>query len=83
DQKMAERLKFRNFVIDRYRPALHASLAVVVDDSLSTAALADLYLLVCNLPDTELFDQYDQALKWLMRKEFAGHDALEQSIVGM
>ncbi|MEM7079065.1 MAG: hypothetical protein AAF513_10595 [Pseudomonadota bacterium] len=65
---------FRQFVLDRYRPALGASMAVVVDDALDHRKLASIYLLVCNLPDTELFEQYEHALKWLLRKEFVPQD---------
>lgn len=63
--------QFRRFVLDTYVPRVHASIAVVVDDSLDQLSLAGLYHICCSMDRTELFDQYDQALKWLMRREFA------------
>ena len=61
----------RHFTLSTYRPRVHSSIAIVVDDSLSEPELAGLYHLSCAMDKTELFDQYDQALKWLMRREFA------------
>ncbi len=61
---------FEVFVLSRYRPAVQASMAVVVDDSLDQLSLAGLYHLCSNMAKTELFDNYEQAIKWLMRREF-------------
>ena len=61
----------RHFAIKSYRPQVYSSVAVVVDDFLANDLLAAVYHLVCALDQTELFDQYDQAMKWLMRQEFA------------
>ena len=41
-------------------------------DHLDQMSVASLYHLSCNMPKTELFDQYEQALKWLMKNEFVG-----------
>jgi len=60
----------RLFAVKFYRPQVHSSVAVVVDDSITAGLLASIYHLVCTLDQTELFDHYDQALKWLMRREF-------------
>jgi hypothetical protein len=61
----------RQFTIKAYRPQVLSSVAVVVDDHLTNDLLAAIYHLVCALEQTELFDHYDQAIKWLMRREFA------------
>ena len=41
-----------------------------VDGSLDQRSLASLYHLSCSRDKTEVFDHYEQALKWLMRAEF-------------
>lgn len=69
DKAAAEAL--RHFTLSIYRPRVHSSIAIVVDGSLNEAELAGLYHLSCAMDKTELFDHYDQALKWLMRREFA------------
>lgn len=61
----------RHFTLSTYRPRVHSSIAIVVDGSLNEAELAGLFHLSCAMDKTELFDHYDQALKWLMRREFA------------
>lgn len=60
----------RHFTVKSYRPQVHSSVAIVVDDSITGELLASIYHLICTLEQTELFDHYDQALKWLMRREF-------------
>lgn len=66
-----EAAEFATFALNHYRPAVSASVAIVVDDSLDRHALAALYHLICRMSPAELFDNYEQALKWLMRLEFA------------
>lgn len=61
----------QNFLHDHYRARISSSVAVVVDDQLEPDLISALYLWSCNLEKTEIFDQYNQALKWLMRREFA------------
>ena len=61
----------RHFAVTSYRPQVRSSVAVVVDDSLASDLIAAIYHLVCTLEQTELFDRYDHAIKWLMRREFA------------
>lgn len=60
----------RDFVLSEFRPKAHASIAIVVDGSLDQRSLASLYHLSCSRDKTEVFDHYEQALKWLMRAEF-------------
>jgi len=62
---------FRNFLLHQYRPRVESSMAIVVDESLEEGALAGLYHMSCSMDRTELFDNYEQGLKWLMRREFA------------
>ena len=48
-----------------------ASTAVVIDCDMSQKLSAAIYWLACAVGDTEVFDDYDHALKWLIRREFA------------
>ena len=66
-----DELKFRDFILWEYRPRVASSIAIVVDDEMDSKVLARLYHLSSRMDKTELFDQYQQALKWLMRNEFA------------
>lgn len=61
----------RRFVHDTYRPQVAGSVAVVIDEHLERSHSADIYLLTCAIGQAELFADYDQALKWLMRRAFA------------
>ena len=63
--------QFRDFVLIEYLPNLKSSMAVLVDDSLDRKSLASLYHLTSRMPMTELFDDYNTAMRWLMRREFA------------
>ncbi|NOX50301.1 MAG: hypothetical protein GXP16_07160 [Gammaproteobacteria bacterium] len=65
-----ETLAFRRFILESYMPLINTSIAIVIDDSLDKSSLAGLYHLSCRMERTELFDHYEQALKWLMRREF-------------
>ncbi|MEQ8692586.1 MAG: hypothetical protein RIC89_17350 [Pseudomonadales bacterium] len=62
---------FRDFVLHEYRHRVTGLVAVVVNDSLQRRALAALYLLTSQVAQSELFDDYNLALRWLMRHEFA------------
>jgi hypothetical protein len=61
----------RNFALSSYRPRVQSSVAVIIDESLDADSIASLFHLSCSMDKTELFDHYDQAIKWLMRREFA------------
>lgn len=58
------------FIRESYRPRVGANVAVVIDDHLEAHHCADIFLATCALQDAELFADYDQALKWLMRQAF-------------
>lgn len=62
----------QTFVQQRYRGRVQADVAVVIDEHLESRHCADIYLLTCAIHDAELFADYDQALRWLMRRAFAG-----------
>lgn len=61
---------FSNFVIDNFRNR-SGSMAVVIDTDMSRELSAATYWLACAVGGTEVFDDYDHALKWLIRREFA------------
>ncbi len=75
----AERDTFVKFMLDEFHPGVEASVAILVNDSLDRQALAGLYRIVSNLDKTELFDEYDLAIRWLIRREFAGTDPADGS----
>jgi hypothetical protein len=61
---------FTRFVIDRFRNR-PGSTAVVIDGDMERELIAGIYWLACAVGGTEVFDDYDHALKWLIRREFA------------
>ena len=63
--------KLERFLLTSYRPSVAASVAVVVDGALDRFSLAAIFHLVCRAPQTELFDYFDHALRWLIKHEFA------------
>jgi len=65
---------FSRFVIDRFR-GRPASIAIVLDPDMSDELVAAIYWLSCAIGDAEVFDDYDHALKWLIRREFAHESA--------
>jgi hypothetical protein len=70
DRDASQSRAFKAFVLDEYAPKINASVAVVISETLDDQSCAALYHLTCSMDRTELFDHYDQALKWLMRREF-------------
>lgn len=68
------------FIRERYRGRVQADVAVVIDEHLESRHCADIYLLTCAIHAAELFADYDQALRWLMRRAFAatGRSAEQQ-----
>lgn len=61
---------FSNFVINNFRNR-PVSMAVVIDGDMNRELSAAIYWLACAVGRTEVFDDYDHALKWLIRREFA------------
>ena len=66
------------FVLGPYREAVAGNVAVVIDDHLEDRHAADIFLLTCAIHQAELFSDYDQALKWLMRRAFAARPSSEE-----
>lgn len=62
----------KRFLIRDYRSKSTAHACVVVDDGLDQEAIAAIFYVTCQLPRTELFDSYEQALRWLIRHEVGG-----------
>ena len=62
---------FSRFVLGRFK-GRRGSMAVVIDGDMSRQLSAAVYWLACAVGGTEVFDDYDHAMKWLMRKEFVG-----------
>jgi hypothetical protein len=59
---------FLNYVTTKYRPHVSSRIAVVLDGSMDDDFCAGVFRFVCNLPDTEVFDDYALAIKWLLRE---------------
>ena len=70
------------FVLGPYRDAVSGSVAVVIDDHLEDLHAADVFLLTCAIHQAELFTDYDQALKWIMRRAFAKGPSAEEEDAG-
>jgi len=65
---------FSQFII-RHFSGREGSIAVVIDGDMTGKLAAAVYWLACAVGHSEVFDDYDHALKWLIRREFAGADA--------
>jgi len=72
--------ELRAFVLGPYRDRVAASVAVVIDDHLEHRHGAEIFLLTCAVHQAELFSDYDQALKWLMRRAFATHPVVDRPL---
>ena len=59
------------FLQQEYRSHVQAEIAVVIDEHLERRHCAEIYLLTSTLHAAELFADYEQALRWLMRRAFA------------
>ena len=58
------------FVEQEFGSQLSGSVAVVIDEDLEAGLCADVYQVTCTVARAELFEDYDQALRWIMRREF-------------
>lgn len=61
---------FEKFLLGDYRPQLNASVAIVVNPDWDEETCAQAFWLSCALHHAELFDGWNQACKWLIKKEF-------------
>lgn len=58
---------FARFVATMYRPQVDGVIAIVLDDAMSAEVYAGIFRMTCSLTDTEVFDDYALAIKWLLR----------------
>lgn len=61
--------EFNEFMVSQFGSGRRASSAVVIDPDLEGNLCAAIYKLCCAIESTELFDDYDLALKWLFKRE--------------
>ncbi len=59
---------FVRFLVSSYRPKVDGAIAIVLDDQMSADFCAGVYRLACSFTDTEVFDDYAQAIKWLLQR---------------
>ena len=72
---------FGMFFTGDFGAAVGGSIAMVISDQLSTADCANLYRVLCDLANAELFDDYDLAMRWVMKREFvSGGVALNATV---
>jgi hypothetical protein len=57
---------FLHYVTASYRPRVDARIAIVLDGAMDDAFCAGVFRFACNLRDTEVFDDYGLAIKWLL-----------------
>jgi len=62
---------FNRFILTHFGPSREASIAVVVDSGMNSELCAAIYWLNCAMGGSEMFEDYDHALKWLIKREFA------------
>lgn len=61
--------EFNEVIVSQFGSGRRASSAVVIDPDLEANLCAAIYKLCCAVKSTELFDDYDLALKWLFKQE--------------
>ncbi len=61
--------EFNEVIVSQFGNGRRASSAVVIDPDLEANLCAAIYKLCCAVKSTELFDDYDLALKWLFKRE--------------
>ena len=71
DPQSRDKPQFRDFVLHEYQPRVEGLVAVVINDSLDRLSTAALFHLTTRVRQCEIFDNYAQALRWLMRNQFA------------
>jgi hypothetical protein len=73
---------FSQFLLTRYRPRFAAApMAILMDGDRDPEFVAGLYRFTCGLGHAELFDDYAQAMSWLLKNGWkhtsGGHSAPE------
>ena len=64
---------FETVLLGEYQPKLQALVAIVVNNEWDEAACAKAFWFSCALGTAELFDGWNQACKWLIKKEFSAN----------
>ena len=67
-----ESVQFENFIANFYRHKVTATIAIVSNQAWDHDICAWVYWLSCALGNAELFDDWTQACRWLVRNEFNG-----------
>ena len=62
---------FGEFFAVRFGAEVSGSIAIVIKDDLQPDDCAKFYKVASSVDHTELFDDYNHAMRWLMRREFA------------
>jgi hypothetical protein len=57
---------FVHYVVSTYRPRVDGPIAIVLDGAMDDDFCAGVYRFACNLNETEVFDDYALAIKWLL-----------------
>lgn len=58
-----------------YRDNVKARVAIVVAADIDRDVCADIFRFTCAVPSTELFDEYKDALMWLIRTDFVADES--------
>jgi len=67
----AEELEaFETFLLGNYQPRLGSTVAIVVNEDWDESTCARAFWVSCALGLAELFDDWNQACKWLVTREF-------------
>ena len=67
DEELAN---FETFLLGDYQPRLGSTVAIVVNDDWDESTCAKAFWISCALGLAELFDNWNQACKWLVTREF-------------
>lgn len=65
--------RFKDFLLDNYQPRLNAGVAIVVNPDWDQETCAQAFWVSCALGCAELFDNWNQACKWLIKQEFSAN----------
>lgn len=65
--------RFETYLLGDYRPQLDASVAIVVNPDWDQETCARAFWMSCALGHAELFDGWNQACKWLIKREFTSN----------
>ncbi len=74
-----EMAPFGEFFALRFAKEVTGSIALVVADSLAADDCAKFYQIASSVGHCELFDDYNHAMRWLMKREFA-HSPVTQAV---